>query len=85
MPGELTRYVTTNAAFRPASTAYTQVLQERRVPSLRDFVNLPCAPGTAVPGFLIPPLRGWPIWRVQRFGTTSTLRTFTMEFVAQAL
>lgn len=30
------------------------------VPSLRDWQHLPCSdPGTAVPGFPVPPLRGW--------------------------
>jgi hypothetical protein len=29
------------------------------MPSLRDSVRRLCSPGTYVPGFHIPPLRGW--------------------------
>lgn len=35
-----------------------EVLREGPVPSLRDSCYRPSLPGTAVPGFHMPPLRG---------------------------
>jgi hypothetical protein len=51
------------------------------VPSLRDSFLVSTLPGTTVPGFHIPPLRGWSILALFRvFGGTWAARAYAAFF-----